>query len=289
MEALVIDTETRHLPPQDAAMLIRSIASEARRFTPWLVYKKTDSTLRGNIAAEIGALLQVWPSRPVIFAGAYPAMGRTVTEGRLFVYGVPVQESAFAADCLNPVRNSDLRELLGGIPAAVPDCETDAELMAIARSIISGDTIPVAAGPAALAEALARCLTMPRVQRCLVVNGSRHPASAAQIEFAIKGGCFQNGWVLFAEEAAGEGIERAINTGERVRRILTDGAFEALIVFGGDTAFGIHHALGSQLFEPIGEVLPGVPICRSGGFFWITKAGGFGSAETLCNIKGQLQ
>src|SRR5271165_5976312 len=49
---LVIDTETRHLPAGEAAGVVRHATKAALRFAPWLVYKKTDSTLRGNIAAE---------------------------------------------------------------------------------------------------------------------------------------------------------------------------------------------------------------------------------------------
>src|SRR5262245_65121828 len=63
----VLDTETRHLPADKAATLIAEIAagSSAR-----LIYKKTDSTLRGNIGAELGALLAVYPQFPLIYAPA---------------------------------------------------------------------------------------------------------------------------------------------------------------------------------------------------------------------------
>lgn len=289
VQVLVVDTETRHLSALEAAVVIRTIAGEARRFAPSLIFKKTDSTLRGNIAAELGALRDVWPEKPIVFAAAYPAMGRTVRGGRLFVNGIPVHESAFASDRLNPVRGNDLRQLLGELTAIVPDCETDGELLAIARSIMSMGPLPLTAGPAALADVLARCISVPRIERCLVVNGSRHAVSAAQIEFAKSSGCFQDGWVLFDEEAAGEGMEHAMEAGERVRSVLSSGAFDALIVFGGDTAYGIHRALGSLPFEPLGEVLPGVPLSMSAGLLWITKAGGFGPPDTLCNIKSQLR
>ena len=43
---LVVDTESRHLPEMDARAVVRKIAEQLRDFRPWLVYKKTDSTLR---------------------------------------------------------------------------------------------------------------------------------------------------------------------------------------------------------------------------------------------------
>src|SRR3954452_21254922 len=92
---LVIDTETRHLPADEAAALVRAVGAEYREFAPWLIYKKTDSTLRGNIATEFRALLDVFSERTLVYAPAYPQMGRTVVAGRLFVGGTPVSESAF--------------------------------------------------------------------------------------------------------------------------------------------------------------------------------------------------
>src|SRR5256885_166165 len=44
----VIDTESRHLPPDEAAARIREVIAGCQ---PQLIYKKTDSALRGNIGA----------------------------------------------------------------------------------------------------------------------------------------------------------------------------------------------------------------------------------------------
>jgi D-threonate/D-erythronate kinase len=292
---LVIDTETRHLPADAAAGIVRETVSAALRFDPWLIYKKTDSTLRGNIAAEFRALLQVAPERSLIYAPAYPEMGRTVRNGQLFVHGIPVHQSEFAADPLNPVRCSDLAELLAGIPLSLQDGETVGDLAEIAREVVERDPPPLAAGPAALAGALAAHLqrgrnvfALPNVSRCLVINGSMNPVSVGQIEFARAHGCFDDRWICFDGTGEGEGLERAARTGEKVRQILQESQIEALVIFGGDTAFGIHRALGSHDFRPCGEVAPGVPISRCGDLFWITKAGGFGPPDVLCDIRRRL-
>jgi len=42
------------------------------------LYLKTDSTLRGNIGSEISAVLAAFPGSPLVYAPAYPRMGRTV-------------------------------------------------------------------------------------------------------------------------------------------------------------------------------------------------------------------
>lgn len=294
---LVIDTETRHLAAEDARVVVRDAAESALRFSPWLVYKKTDSTLRGNIAAEFRALLELMPHRSLVYAPSYPEMGRTVRGARLFVEESPVHESVFASDPLDPVRESDLRVLLRGIPAIILDGESNADVLAAATRIASVDPPPFAAGPAALAQALAQCIpslcrgkvrALPRLARCLVINGSMHPASAAQVAFARTECCFEGGWRYFDDNPKAIGLNRAGQIGERVRRLMEASPVDALVVFGGDTVFGIHRVLGGQPFDVWGEVLPGVPLARCGDLFWVTKAGGFGAPDLLCNIRRAL-
>ena len=289
---LVIDSETRHRTSQDAAAIVREIALEARRFSPWLVYKKTDSTLRGHIAAEFRALLEAFPERELVYSPAYPDMGRTVRGGQLLVHGIPVHQTAFAADSLNPVLQSDFATLLSGLPVTLHHGESNADVHSAARSILALQAPSLAAGPASFAGALAGVLplprarpaTLPRIARYLVVNGSRHPASHAQIaQFSFDERC-----VLHHHSSSASGPSRATEVGQQVYATLASSRFDAIVVFGGDTAFGIHRALGSQPFEAYGEVVPGIPISRSGDLFWITKAGGFGGPGVLCDIRKRL-
>jgi uncharacterized protein YgbK (DUF1537 family) len=294
---LVIDTETRHLAAEEAGAVVRAVAESALRFAPWLVYKKTDSTLRGNIAAEFRALLELIPHRTLVYAPSYPDMGRTVIAGRLYVGELPVHQSAFACDPLDPVRESDITVLLSGVPAVVLDGVSNADVMAAAERITATDPPSLAAGPAALAGALAECMSWlcrgkvrvtPSLPRCLVINGSMHPASLEQVAFAQAQGCFTGGWQYFEDGPGSAGRERTCQNGERVRRLLRTSPVDALVVFGGDTAFAIHRALGGQSFEAWGEILPGVPLSRCGDLFWITKAGGFGAPDILCEIRRAL-
>jgi uncharacterized protein YgbK (DUF1537 family) len=278
-DVLVIDTETRHLGPDEAASVVRETLVHARVFGPWLIYKKTDSTLRGNIAAELRALRSVFPERPLVYAPAYPELGRTVRGGHLFVHGVPVHLTAFANDPLNPVRSSSVLELLEGIAATVLDGESASDLEAAAREIVGRYPPPLAAGPAALAGYLGQWPVSeapPVAARALIVNGSLHPASASQIEFGRVNGILDGAWITCDRDPF------------TVRRALSESRYNALIVFGGDTAFEIHKALGARDFRTCGEVVPGVPVSRSGDLIWITKAGGFGGPELLRELRNKL-
>ena len=136
--AVVIDTETRHAPPEEAARIVESHARAALAAGARLVYKKTDSTLRGNIGAELGALARA-AGTELVYAPAYPRMGRTVRAGRLYVDGVPVSETAFARDPLDPVRESAVARVLAAQTDAairVWDGESEAEIEAAARAAI---------------------------------------------------------------------------------------------------------------------------------------------------------
>ena len=62
-----------------------------------LVYKKVDSALRGNLGAEIRAVLDGFSAaRAVLLAPALPANGRTTVGGRQLLGGVPVHETEMA-------------------------------------------------------------------------------------------------------------------------------------------------------------------------------------------------
>lgn len=297
--ALVLDAETRHLTAAEAGARIAALAVEA----PY-IYMKTDSALRGNIAAEFGALLARFPRRPLYYVPAYPKLGRVVRDGVLTIDGRPLAETAFAADALNPSRDGSIPRLLGGgvtlvrnaaqIERAagrvvVCDGETDGELAAAAAAIARRTSPCLAAGSGGFAEYWAAAIgvtrrtearPVPRAGRCLVCNGSRHPASLAQIAHGMP-----RGWRVLdtpRETPFAEAFALAARTAVERETI------DTLVVFGGDTVFAILHALGIGEAEPLGELLPGVPVSRIayGGrkITLISKAGGFGGPDILERI-----
>ena len=78
--------------------------------------------------------------------------------------------------------------------------------------------------------------------------------------------------------------------GDRVRALVAD--FDALVVFGGDTAFEILRALECTVLRPVGEIVPGVPLSRISydgrDLIIMTKAGGFGPVDILATIRSLL-
>lgn len=60
--------------------------------------KKIDSTLRGNIGAEIEALMKACGITGAVVAPAFPQAGRTTVAGECWVNGVRITETEFASD-----------------------------------------------------------------------------------------------------------------------------------------------------------------------------------------------
>jgi uncharacterized protein YgbK (DUF1537 family) len=88
------------------------VKSVAERFRDHYIYKKVDSTLRGNIAAELQAVLDVTRAEHAVVCPAFPSIKRTVVNGTLLVDGVPVHETGFARDPVSPVTRSDIVDVL---------------------------------------------------------------------------------------------------------------------------------------------------------------------------------
>lgn len=206
LDALVIDTDSRALPAGAAGE--RVAAAVAGVVDCPLLYKKLDSTLRGPVAAELGAALAASGRTRAILAPAFPASGRTTRAGTQLVHGEPVEHTVFAQDPGSPVRESHLPTLLaagglgpvrvvdpdgvqqaGDVPWIVVDAETDADLERVVRSVPDPASV-LWAGSAGLALALGRAHPGPReaaaaagpaARRVLVVVGSANTAAREQL------------------------------------------------------------------------------------------------------------
>ncbi len=278
---LVVDAETRMLSASEAAERMRALSGEIARRGAELIYHKTDSTLRGNIAGEMRALAGGFGEREIVFAPAYPALGRVVRGARLYVEGQPVEETAFARDPTHPVRTGDIRALVEGVPRlTIADGASEADLDATARDVLSKGRDVIACGPAGLAAHLAallgveREIAWPRLHRALVVNGSLHERSVEQTRRAREAWRERPGWDFCDRDAAA--------------RCWAEGGYDGAIVFGGDTAYRILAALEFPPLIPLGEILPGVPVTRCGNSWLVTKAGGFGAPDLLCRLRELL-
>ncbi|MCD5996837.1 four-carbon acid sugar kinase family protein [Pseudomonas sp. CDFA 602] len=87
---VAIDADSRRLSPQQAAERNRAALQQQPR-AGMALYKKIDSTLRGNVASEVDALQGL--RGMALVAPAFPAMKRTTLDGVQLIDGVPVDQS----------------------------------------------------------------------------------------------------------------------------------------------------------------------------------------------------
>ena len=107
-EVVSVNMECRHLSPPEAAHRV----DLACRNRPAYCYKKTDSLLRGNVGAELAALMKTARAKKIMFVPAYPETGRHTRGGTQYLGGTPIHETAFAEDRRNPILESHIPQLI---------------------------------------------------------------------------------------------------------------------------------------------------------------------------------
>ena len=71
-QVLVMDAETRHLPPREAYRVIYRAVQNALSSGVSYIYKKTDSALRGNVGSELSAAMAASGVDRLPFIPAFP-------------------------------------------------------------------------------------------------------------------------------------------------------------------------------------------------------------------------
>ncbi|OMF25615.1 serine kinase [Paenibacillus sp. FSL H8-0548] len=111
-EAVVFDTDSRSITRQDAYHQVSRAAHFLLNAGFTNIFKKIDSTMRGNIGAEIDALYDVVKPDFIMIAPGYPKNNRTILQSTHFLNGVPLAETEIAKDPKTPVSISYLPDLL---------------------------------------------------------------------------------------------------------------------------------------------------------------------------------
>ncbi|WP_161500337.1 four-carbon acid sugar kinase family protein [Streptomyces antimycoticus] len=183
-----------------------------------IIVKTMDSSLRGQWAAELAAMMRTLSLSLAVVAPAFPAYGRVSRGGVQYAYGVPVHAGPAGRDPRTPVSSSDIGIHLqraglqvvqvarpshdGGLrlsrlvqserdapTALVIDAEDDEDLELVARHVGIGRDLVCCAGPGLAQQIVGGAVAAhpsapPRGQTSLGVIGSLHPATRAQIEHA---------------------------------------------------------------------------------------------------------
>lgn len=216
VDVLVADTESRHLSPEEAYDRTYRWTRLAKEQDVRLIYKKTDSTLRGNVGAELRATMDAGGRSKTIFAPALPRLGRTVSGGEVFFQGVPLTSTVFAKDPFTPICSSSIADIIhatapgvsilnatpsnlldayyaaGRNSVIVVDAQTDSQLHEIALSSYALREKVVLAGCAGFAQmipSMLDCSSLPlpsriKAENCLFISGSINRIAMEQVDHA---------------------------------------------------------------------------------------------------------
>jgi uncharacterized protein YgbK (DUF1537 family) len=111
-DVLVVNTDTRGLSPGKASSLISNLFKNYDKELFPIIYKKIDSTLRGNIGYEIDAILKETNGALCFMAPSYPEQNRTLVGGIMIVGGKPLALTEVARNTAPPVQESHVYKLL---------------------------------------------------------------------------------------------------------------------------------------------------------------------------------
>jgi D-threonate/D-erythronate kinase len=111
-DLLVVFTNTRSLPEEEAIKEVQKSIRQLQGLQPDLIYKKIDSVLRGHVAAELEAEMEVLQTDKALVVPANPSLGRTIVNGVYYVQGKPVHETGFSSDPEFPITHSHIKDMV---------------------------------------------------------------------------------------------------------------------------------------------------------------------------------
>ncbi|GAB6099223.1 D-threonate kinase [Halanaerocella petrolearia] len=111
-DIIVVDTDSRADKQNDAYDKVFKAAKSLKTMGINYIYKKLDSTLRGNIGTEIEAAMKGGGYEIAIVAPALPAAGRETIGGNQLVHSVPLEKTEIAQDPVTPVKHSYVADII---------------------------------------------------------------------------------------------------------------------------------------------------------------------------------
>ncbi|BDG37636.1 four-carbon acid sugar kinase family protein [Saccharococcus caldoxylosilyticus] len=206
-EVIVVDTDSRALPALDAYRQVQDAAKTLQEMGFNHLYKKIDSTLRGNIGAEIDAIYDTIKPTFMIIAPGYPKNGRTIYKGYHFLHDTLLHETELSRDPKCPIKESYVPSLIAkqtkrpiglidyqtlrlgfdkvkeqldhyranGIPYIVFDSLSEEDLQRIVRYVCRINEKVVWVGSAGLANYLPEAYHLQKSKKATMIEPSERP------------------------------------------------------------------------------------------------------------------
>ena len=217
--ALVVNAESRHLLPEEAADKISKVLDSAKDSGIKWYYKKTDSTMRGNIGSELEAFIRGTNQSVLPYIPAHPKLKRFTRDGYQYIDDNLLHQTSFARDPFEPVKSSFVPEILKNQSEIeiqfykptdtssedlaaenrkilVFNCNSEADLHSIGKIILKNGWHRAISGTAGFVEILPGLLPLGLSKinmetpggSILFVNGSLNAVSLEQVNYAKENG-----------------------------------------------------------------------------------------------------
>ena len=114
-DVLIVSTDSRSMRLPDALQATRQALGSIKRLQPTIIFKKTDSILRGHVGPELAMQSRMTGLHRILLLPANPSLGRTIRKGVYLVNGIPLSETVFAQDPEFPAHSSDVTQRVVGM------------------------------------------------------------------------------------------------------------------------------------------------------------------------------
>jgi D-threonate/D-erythronate kinase len=294
---LAVDTDSRHCDPRTAQERVLAVAERAGRLGAQVV-KKVDSTLRGNIAAELRAMTGAVDGEVLlVVAPAFPATLRTTRGGVVHVAGERLAAHGSDGDVVALLARGGIRAThlpqgdglaarmtearAAGIEAVVVDAESDDDLAAVVAAASETAARAILVGSGGLTRPLAGAAPPPRRAglgtrgSTLVVIGSYSEPARAQRSRLVEAGvtpivlteaprlrpALRDGPVVLSPDPSAAVVRDEAGAVARQVAEAVAGVVDdvgTLVLTGGETARAVLTAAGVSRLVVAGELEPGV-------------------------------
>ena len=212
-DVVIRSSGTRNCSEKEAYDKVKQMFSEIKEEGFDRFYKKIDSTLRGNIYAEIEAIVELIDKKEsIVIAAAFPEMGRIIKNGEHYLNGVPLMETFIAKDVASPVKEGNLLKIFKDVlhisledirnekkkkklknnskRVIIIDGETAEDMDIVAEAVVETGYDRYIAGAAGIVNYLFNY--WDRKNRVAVISGSCSEISLEQINNFLKENCEEN-------------------------------------------------------------------------------------------------
>ncbi len=215
-DVVVFDTESRFDEKDIAYQKVFDIAKLIKNAGTELVYKKLDSTFRGNIGAEISGCMDGLGMDFAIVIPALPSNGRQTIDGNVILHGQKLDETEIANDPKTPVKKAYIPNIIADqsnktievvrkgashyetnklvkaiesfrnsdVNIVVIDAETDEDLKILSEMLVLLRNKFLMVGTAGLAEYITQAYQLKEIKAVLSVIGSVSDVTRRQITYA---------------------------------------------------------------------------------------------------------